>query len=226
MLATRWWWTARSTTSTCCPAGSSTARPSPSLVSARRPARLPGACPQPVRPVGAPGPEGEGAAAGGAPTLPEGTEQACVHVRLCRSARVCACAHLRVSVPARVCGCDGPGFLLCGWSQPVRGRCASPVPCARVHAPLCSPLPPALTLALSAGTRDILVPLTDSHLQDWEDLSLSSSVSLSPYLCSLPISLSPYLSLPLCLPPSVCVYFSPPPSPCSQGLTAHPGLSS
>lgn len=36
----------------------------------------------------------EGAVAGGAPRLPEGTEQACIHACLCKSARVCACAHL------------------------------------------------------------------------------------------------------------------------------------
>ena len=40
MLDTPWWWTARSTTSTCCPAVSSTPRPCPSLVSAHLPARL------------------------------------------------------------------------------------------------------------------------------------------------------------------------------------------
>ena len=40
MLDTLWWWTARSTTSTCCPAVSSTPRPCPSLVSAHLPARL------------------------------------------------------------------------------------------------------------------------------------------------------------------------------------------
>lgn len=135
------------------------------------------------------------------------------------SERACTC----------VCGCDGPGFLLCGWSQAREGvLCFS---CPLCECP-CSPLqPPALTLALSAGTCDILVPLTYSHLQDCEDLSLSSSVSLSPslsllsplllslsisphslYLCLSPylsVSLSISLSLGLSLPLCVCISVSP-----------------